>query len=221
MNIKATGQAANSALALVSSTSRFKHGVKHGYTSGRLKETSNLELGSAFHDIRHHDLLCDTHYLSQPGYGCSCCVNGIEYPVAYHLEHAQGPNVFDFRWPYCALCMVCLSVGSCLPHWSRAGSSLRTDRPLESTIYLVFRLNVDNWSNDRFRASHTAIEWSTLKVFRFIPINRTELGLKVKNRKQSTKTDKLSNHHTELDDLLITKMFVKQVKESIVDVMVI
>jgi len=145
-------------LALVSSTSYCEYRVKHGYTSSRLKETSNLELGSAFHHIRHPDLLCNTHYLSQPGYGCSCCVNGIEYPLAYHLEHAKGPNVFDFRWAYCALCLVCLSVGSCLPHRPRTGSSLRTDRPLESTIYLVFRLNVDNWSNDRFRSSQTAIE---------------------------------------------------------------
>jgi hypothetical protein len=80
---------------------------------------------------------------------------------------------------------------------------------------------VDNWSNDRFRASRSAIGGLALEVLRFIPVNRTELGLEIKNRKQSTKTDKLSNHHAEFDDLLITKMFVEPVKESIVDVMVI
>jgi hypothetical protein len=32
--------------------------------------------------------------------------------VAYHLEHAQGPDFFDFRWPYCALCLLCLSTRS-------------------------------------------------------------------------------------------------------------
>ena len=112
MNITATGQADNSALALVSSTNYWEYRVKHGYTSGRLKETTDLELGSAVHDIRHPDLLRNTHHLSQPRYGCSCCVNGIEYPVAYHLEYVQRPNVFDFRWPYCALCLVCLSARS-------------------------------------------------------------------------------------------------------------
>ncbi len=55
----------------------------------------------------------------------------------------------------------------------------------------------------------------------FLTIDRTELGLQIQHRQQSTKTDKLSNHHPKLDDLLIVEMFMKPHKKGIVDTLVI
>ncbi|MBT5702227.1 MAG: hypothetical protein HOI67_12325, partial [Gammaproteobacteria bacterium] len=43
----------------------------------------------------------------------------------------------------------------------------------------------------------------------------------IQNRQQSAKTDKLPNHHAELDDLFVTKMFMEPIKKSIVDTVVI
>lgn len=55
----------------------------------------------------------------------------------------------------------------------------------------------------------------------FFAIERAELGLKVQNRQQSTKTDKLPNHHAEFDDLFVTKMLMQPIKKIIVDTVVI
>jgi hypothetical protein len=52
-------------------------------------------------------------------------------------------------------------------------------------------------------------------------VDRTELWLQIQDRQQPAKTNKLSNHHPEFDDLFIAEMFMEPIKESIVNVMVI